>query len=77
MEVVCSTSNAATTSLELLSIYELRLHCQRLALFEALNNKTETDPSDQISGRMLNQFEEIANRIRDGIVRGGLTQNHA
>ena len=77
MEVVCSTSNAASTPLGLLSNHELRLHYQRLALFEALNNKTETDPSDQISGRMLNQFEEIVNRIRDVIVRGGLTQNHA
>ena len=54
----------------LTDIHELRLLCQLLSLSAALSHKTEADPSDQKSSRMLSQVEAILKRIRDG---SGLT----
>ena len=47
-------------------IHELELLYRLLALSEALSKKMETDSSDLKSGRMLEQVQEIVNRIRDG-----------
>jgi len=47
-------------------IHELRLLYQLLALSDALSKKTEADPSDSKSCRMLDQVEVILKRIRDG-----------